>query len=54
MQEAERLLKGVGCPKVNAQVRSGNHAVVEFYESIGYLVEERVSLGKRLEQDELY
>ena len=34
--------------KVNLQVRTTNAAVVAFYEALGYTVEERVSMGKRL------
>ncbi len=43
----ERVLR-LGCPKINLQVRASNHEVVEFYEQLGYKVEERVSMGKRL------
>jgi ribosomal protein S18 acetylase RimI-like enzyme len=46
--EAERRLAGMGCPKVNLQVRAANEQVVAFYRKLGYAVEERVSLGKRL------
>ncbi len=38
----------LGCPKVNLQVRASNEAVVAFYCKLGYTIEERVSLGKRL------
>jgi len=49
MKHVELALAERGCPKVNLQVRADNHAVVAFYESLGYLVEERVSLGKLIE-----
>lgn len=52
MLEAERLLRAVGCPKINLQVRSTNAGVIEFYRRLGYAVDEVVSMGKRLEQDE--
>ena len=42
----------MGCPKLNLQVRATNQAVLEFYRKLGYSVEERVSLGKRLIPDE--
>jgi ribosomal protein S18 acetylase RimI-like enzyme len=42
----------VGCPKINLQVRSSNSAVIAFYESIGFLDDSVVSLGKRLEYDQ--
>lgn len=48
MDAAESALTALGCPKLNLQVRSTNEAVVAFYRSRGYAVEERTSLGKRL------
>jgi ribosomal protein S18 acetylase RimI-like enzyme len=52
MTETERLLAEAGCPKINLQVRSGNHDVIEFYKRIGYDVDEVISMGKRLERDD--
>ncbi len=49
MQEVEARLARLGCPKLNLQVRADNHQVVAFYQKLGYEVEERVSMGKRLE-----
>ena len=37
-----------GCLKVNLQVRASNEGVVAFYRKLGYSVEERISMGKRL------
>lgn len=37
-----------GCLKVNLQVRTSNADVIAFYENLGYSVEERVSMGRRL------
>ncbi len=48
IRELEARLKSRGCLKVNLQVRSTNTGVVEFYEQMGYDMEERLSLGKRL------
>jgi ribosomal protein S18 acetylase RimI-like enzyme len=48
VREAERQLQQLGCKKVNLQVRSTNTAVIGFYERLGYGVEERVSMGRRL------
>lgn len=48
VREAESGLARIGCPKVNLQVRSTNEVVVAFYRHLGYAVEERVSMGKRL------
>ncbi len=49
--EAERRLKAVGCPKINLQVRETNIDVLRFYQSIGYVQDRVVSLGKRLIED---
>ena len=51
MAEAERRLRAEGCPKINLQVRSSNAEVIAFYRSIGFALDDLVSLGKRLEQD---
>jgi ribosomal protein S18 acetylase RimI-like enzyme len=48
VRHAEKALHALGCGKVNLQVRATNEAVVRFYESLGYIVEDRVSLGRRL------
>jgi ribosomal protein S18 acetylase RimI-like enzyme len=48
MAAAEDRLRRLGCTKINLQVRASNQGVVSFYEKLGYLVEERVSMGKRL------
>lgn len=52
MEHAERVLAGLGCPKVNLQVRVGNAVAVEFYRRLGYVEDAVVSFGKRLERDE--
>lgn len=52
VDEAERLLRAAGCPKINLQVRTSNHGVLEFYRRLGYSVDDVVSLGKRLEHDD--
>jgi len=48
MAEVERRVGAMGCPKINLQVRTTNTQVIEFYKAIGFDVEERVSMGKRL------
>jgi ribosomal protein S18 acetylase RimI-like enzyme len=48
LRQLETALAERGCLKVNLQVRATNAAVVAFYESLGYVVEERISMGKRL------
>ena len=48
IQTMEVLLRERGCLKLNLQVRTSNSAVIAFYESLGFRVEEIVNLGKRL------
>ena len=48
MRAAERGLEAADCPKVNLQIRATNSDVIDFYRSLGYELEERASLGKRL------
>ena len=48
MSAAEDGLRALGCPKLNIQVRGTNAAAVAFYERAGYVVEDRISLGKPL------
>ncbi|BBO68816.1 GNAT family acetyltransferase [Desulfosarcina alkanivorans] len=51
MQAAEARLGAAGCPKINLQVRVSNRRAMAFYRSIGFTVDEVVSMGKRLEPD---
>lgn len=51
MAHAEAALERLGAPKINLQVRSDNAEVIEFYRRLGYEVEARASLGKRLRGD---
>ncbi|ARV58132.1 GNAT family acetyltransferase [Nostocales cyanobacterium HT-58-2] len=46
VQHAESALSTLGCPKINLQVRASNAGVVAFYERLGYVIEERISMGK--------
>jgi ribosomal protein S18 acetylase RimI-like enzyme len=48
VRHAERALAAAGCMKVNLQVLSSNAATAAFYESLGYGVEPRISMGKVL------
>jgi ribosomal protein S18 acetylase RimI-like enzyme len=48
VRRLEAALSEHGCLKVNLQVRASNAEVIAFYEKLGYGVEERVSMGKRL------
>ncbi|OED38446.1 GNAT family acetyltransferase [Chromatiales bacterium (ex Bugula neritina AB1)] len=48
----EEKLISLGCPKLNLQVRTENKAVIQFYQSQGYVVDDAISLGKRLIADD--
>jgi ribosomal protein S18 acetylase RimI-like enzyme len=49
--EAERRLRAEGCPKMNLQVHSSNNEAVAFYKAIGFVQDDVLSFGKRLEHD---
>jgi ribosomal protein S18 acetylase RimI-like enzyme len=51
MAAAEQLLREAGCPKINLMVRTGNQDVIEFYQRLGFTLDDVVCLGKRLEDD---
>ncbi len=51
VEAAEVLLRDRGCPKINLQIRTSNLEVIEFYRRLGYVQDEVVSFGKRLEHD---
>lgn len=48
LHHAEQALIARGCVKINLQVLPGNGNAQTFYEAKGYVVEERISMGKRL------
>lgn len=48
VQQLERLLAERGCPKINLQVFPSNAQAAAFYRTLGYAVEERISMGKVL------
>ena len=49
MEVAEEQLRALGCPKINLQIRTTNTEVIEFYKRIGYVEDDVISMGKRLE-----
>ncbi len=51
MDEVELRLAARGCPKINLQVRTSNPEAIAFYERLGFVVDDAVSLGKRLVVD---
>ncbi|WP_426133753.1 GNAT family acetyltransferase [Pseudomonas sp. PWP3-1b2] len=48
VRHAEGALSALGCMKINLQITGGNDAVVGFYEALGYGVEPRISMGKKV------
>jgi ribosomal protein S18 acetylase RimI-like enzyme len=51
VRHAEQALIALGCVKINLQILEGNADVVKFYSSLGYTIEKRISMGKRLPQN---
>ncbi|WP_460135296.1 GNAT family acetyltransferase [Pseudomonas sp. S1_E04] len=51
VRHAEQALSALGCMKINLQITGGNEVVVGFYEALGYGVEPRISMGKKLAQN---
>jgi len=52
VRHALRALQEVGCIKVNLQIRAGNEPVAAFYRSLGFEVEDRISMSAFIEQAE--
>ncbi len=52
MDEVERRLVTMDCPKINLQIRTENTGVQNFYRRLGYEADDVVSMGKRLIADE--
>jgi ribosomal protein S18 acetylase RimI-like enzyme len=51
VRAAEARLRRMGCGKINLQVRATNDAVVALYRPLGYAVEDRISMGRRIEPE---
>jgi MOSC domain-containing protein YiiM/ribosomal protein S18 acetylase RimI-like enzyme len=49
VRHAEQALTALGCMKINLQIVGGNEAVSAFYAALGYEVETRVSMGRRID-----
>jgi ribosomal protein S18 acetylase RimI-like enzyme len=49
VRTAETDLRKLGCSKVNLQIRASNSEGVAFYQKLGFIIEERVSMGRRLD-----
>ena len=52
MARAEEFLIALECPKVAFCVRRDNEAVLNFYDNLGYGIDDVYALGKRLIPDE--
>lgn len=46
----DELIK-IGCLKVNLQIYSNNDLVINFYKKLGFSIEDRISMGKLLENE---
>jgi ribosomal protein S18 acetylase RimI-like enzyme len=51
VSHAEAALAKRGCVKINLQILEGNEGTVEFYETLGFVVEPRISMGKRIPEN---
>lgn len=51
VRRAEQALAQRGCTKINLQVVGDNAGVVDFYRTLGYAVEDRISMGRRVDEN---
>ena len=51
MDDVRRRLQGLGCAKINLQIRRDNLEALAFYGRLGFVEDAVVSLGLRLEQE---
>jgi ribosomal protein S18 acetylase RimI-like enzyme len=51
VSHAECALIDKGCVKINLQILEGNESVAAFYLSLGFSVEKRISMGKRIPEN---
>jgi ribosomal protein S18 acetylase RimI-like enzyme len=51
VSHAEHALIAKGAVKINLQIMQGNEAVTAFYESLGFSIEKRISMGKPIPQN---
>ena len=51
VRHTEAALARTGCMKINLQLLASNLITAAFYESLGYVVEPRVSMGKVLHEN---
>ena len=48
VRRAEGALAERGCTKINLQIVGSNAGVADFYQSLGYEVEDRISMGRKV------
>ena len=48
IEAASARLKSMGAVKVNLPIRGGNNSLKAYYESLGFEVENRISMGMLL------
>jgi ribosomal protein S18 acetylase RimI-like enzyme len=51
LAHAERKLNSLGCVKINLQILKENHYVRRFYQANGYALEDRISMGKQIDEN---
>lgn len=51
VRHAEQALSALGCTKINLQVRGAGKDVAAFYASMGHQVEDRISMGKTVDEN---
>lgn len=51
LSHAERRLASLGCVKINLQILKGNTDVQRFYRFNGYVLEDRISMGKEIDEN---
>ena len=52
MAEVENALRARGCAKINIQIRTSNATATAFYRTLGFVTDDVISMGKRLEHDD--
>ncbi|OUL26329.1 GNAT family acetyltransferase [Nostoc sp. RF31YmG] len=48
VEQATMKLKSLNCPKINIQIRNSNIDVIQFYDHLGFKIDDVISMGKRL------
>lgn len=51
LSRAEKQLVYLGCVKINLQILTDNQDVQRFYRANGYVLEDRISMGKQIDEN---